>query len=120
MAFTHGNKAEFDEDEEQIILYGPKYVGLWTCPQQGQAEYAGVSDEGLAKFNTLRAAAKAGRTAAGLAVEKAFLTKIRADKRITAPTYEQERASKRRKRNKGPVQAAAPMDAAQVEAQFDE
>jgi len=36
-----------DDEEEKIILCGPKYVGKWTCAQAGQAEFSGISQPGM-------------------------------------------------------------------------
>ena len=94
-------------------------MGKWTLPQAGQAQFAGITQEGINRFDTLRGLVRQGRNAQGLAVEKAFLRKIRADKGILADTYEEERARKRR-RNTRPVAVAPPMEVADVEATFDE
>ena len=78
--------------EEVIVLYGPRFTGRWTLPQAGQAEFAGIDQDGLDRYKVLRAAAKAGRTPQGLAIEKVFLAKHRSDKGIEAPTAEEEKA----------------------------
>jgi len=97
-----------DEEEEKIILYGPKCMGKWTCAQVGQAEFSGISQPGMDRFNELRVEARAGRTAQGLKVETLFLNKYRDDKDICAPTFEQEKA-RRRRRGGGRQVAAAPV-----------
>lgn len=114
------NKIEFDETEETIILKGPKYNGRWTCSQSGQSMFAGISSEGIERFNALKTCTKQGRTADGLAVEKAFLTKLRADKGLTEPTHEEEKKKRRRAGRSRDVAVAPPMDEATVEEQFDE
>jgi hypothetical protein len=55
-----------------------------------------------------------------LAVEKAFLKRLRALKGITEPTYEEERKKRRRSGNQKAVPSTAPMAAEEVEEQFDE
>jgi len=105
----------------KIILYGPKCQGKWTCAQAGQAEFSGVCQTGMDLFNALRLEAKAGRTAEGLAVENVFLDKCRNDKGICAPTFEQEKARRRRGGRGGRAVAVAPvMNAAPVQERFDE
>jgi len=86
-----------DDEEETIILCGPKYQGKWTCAQAGQAEFSGIYQAGMDRFNQLCLEAGAGRTAQGLAVENVFLDKHRNDKRIRAPTFEEEKARRRRR-----------------------
>ena len=114
-------QCEFDSKEEVIILNGPKYTGKWTLTMEGQKEFAGISDDGLANYDRLRKEAKSGRTPQGLAIEKLFLTRIREEKGIEKATYEEER---RRKRKRGghsqPVASEPVMDEEEVDAQFDE
>jgi len=114
--------AELDEDEETLLLFGPKHQGKWTCPQAGQAEFLGISEAGIDRYNELRDLAKLGRTAQGLAVEKAFLAKYRADKNIEAPTMEEETARRNRnRRGQARNVAVAPaMDVAAVQGRFDD
>jgi len=76
-----------DEEEETIVLCGPKCQGKWTCAQAGQAEFSGICQAGMDRFNQLRLEAGAGRTAQGLAVENVFLDKHRNDKGICAPHF---------------------------------
>jgi len=109
-----------DEEDEKLILYGPKYMGKWTCAQAGQAEFLGISQPGMDRFNELRDVAKAGRRVEGLKVETLFLNKYRDDKGIRAPTAEEEKA-RRRRRGAGRQVAAAPvMNAEAVQQRFDE
>jgi len=111
-----------DEDGDYLLLYGPKFQGKWTCPQAGQAEFSGISEEGITRYNQLCVLAKSGRTPQGLAVEKAFLAKYREDKNIVAPTFEEETARRNRNRRgqARPVAAAPAMDAAAVQGRFDD
>ena len=109
-----------DEEEEKIILYGPKYMGKWTCAQAGQAEFSGISQPGMDRFNALRDLAKTGRTPQGLAVENLFLTKCRDDKGIRAPTLEEEVARRRRRGAARQVAVAPVMNAETVQQRFDE
>jgi len=111
-----------DEEEEKIILYGPLYQGKWTCAQAGQAEFLGICQAGIDRFNALRLEAGAGRTPQGLAVENLFLTKHWDDKGIRAPTFNEEVARRRRRGGgAGRQVAAAPvMNAEAVQQRFDE
>jgi hypothetical protein len=108
----------YDTADGQIILYGPKYVGKWTSPTAGQSQFGGISQEGLTRFEELKALAVHGRSARGLEVETAFLRQIRAKKRIEAPTFAEERANKRRKNSRA-VQQAPAMRQEEVQAAFD-
>ena len=120
LAFFNFAKIEFNEDEETITLCGPKHNGRWTDSRSGQSEFAGISKEGIDRFNALKTHTKQGRTPEGLAVEKAFLTKLRAGKGITEPTHEEEKKKRRRSGRSQQVADAPPMDEATVEEQFDE
>lgn len=120
LAFLYVTKIDFDEAKETITLCGPKHTGHWTCSQEGQSEFAGISLEGKQRFNALKTYTKQGRTAAGLAVEKAFLTKLRADKGITMPTHEEEKKKRRRAGRSQTVAVAPPMNEQEVEEEFDE
>jgi hypothetical protein len=108
------------KEDEQIILYGPKYTGKWTDAQAGQSDYQGISNDGITRYQQLRAAAKAGRTPQGLAIETLVLSKLRADKGIRGATHEEERARRRNVRAPRPVIQAAPMSKEEVEAEIDE
>jgi len=108
------------EEEGKNFLYGPKCQGKWTCAQAGQAEFSGICQTGMDRFNELRLEARAGRTAQGLAVENVFLDKHRNDKGIRAPTFEQEKARKRSRGGGRQVAAAPVMNAEAVQGQFDE
>ena len=88
-------------------------------PQAGQAQHAGIEQAGIDRFEAIKTLVQQGRSPQGLAVEKAFLRKIRADKGITQATYAEERASRRRRQAR-PVAVAPPMDAAAVAAAFEE
>ena len=110
-----------DDEEERIILYGPKYMGKWTCAQAGQAEFSGISQPGMDRFNALRDLAKTGRTPEGLKVETLFLNKYRDDKGIRAPTLEEEVARRRRRGGAArQVAVALVMNAETVQQRFDE
>lgn len=109
-----------DEEEDKIILYGPKYQGKWTCVQAGQAEFSGICQAGMDRFNELHDVAGAGRTPQGLAVENLFLTKYRDDKGIRAPTLDEE-VARRRRHGAGRQVAVTPvMNAETVQRRFDE
>jgi len=111
-----------DEDGDFLLLFGPKFQGKWTCPQAGQAEFSGISEAGIARYNELRVLAKSGRTPQGLAVEKAFLARCRADKNIEGLTFDEETARRNRnRRGQARNVAVAPaMDAEAVQEQFDD
>ena len=74
----------------------------------GRAEFLGISQPGMDRFNKLRVEARAGRTSQGLKVENLFLTKCRDNKGIRAPTFEQEKARRRRRGGRRQV-AVAPV-----------
>ena len=82
--------------EGKNILYGPLCSGQWTLAQAGQAEFLGIEQPGIDRFNQLCLEAKAGRTVQGLVVEKLFLDKCHLDKGILAPTFEGETAPRHR------------------------
>ena len=109
-----------DEEEEKIILCGPKCQGKWTCAQAGQAEFSGISQPGIDRFNELRDVANSGCTPPGLRVETLFLNKHRDDKGIRAPTLEEEVARRRRRGGGRPVAVAPVMNAEAVQQRFDE
>jgi len=110
-----------DEEEEKIILYGPLCQGKWTCAQAGQAEFSGICQAGIDRFNELHLEAGAGRTPQGLAVENLFLTKHRDNKGIRAPTFNEEVARRCRRGGAGRQVAVAPvMNAEAVQQRFDE
>ena len=121
LALFNSVQANYDEDDEKIILYGPKYQGRWTCPQAGQAEFSGICPLGMERFEQLRVDAKSGRTPQGLKIEQVFLAKYRDDKGILAPTQDEEKARRNRRGGGARQVAVAPvMDAAAVKARFDE
>jgi len=121
LALFNSVQADFDEDDEKIILYGPKHQGKWTCPQAGKAEFSGICPQGTERFEQLRVEAKAGRTPQGLKIEQIFLAKCRADKGILAPTQEEERARRNRSGGGARQVAVAPvMDAVAVQGRFDD
>jgi len=62
--------SNFDDNEEKIILCGPKCQGQWTCTQASQAEFLGISQPGIDRFDQLHVEAKAGHTAQGLEVQR--------------------------------------------------
>jgi len=108
-----------DDEEEKIILCGPEHVGKSTCAQAGQAEFSGISQPGMDRFNELRVEARAQHTAQGLKVET-LLNKHGDDKGIHAPTFEQEKARRRCPGGGRQVAAAPVMNAEAVQQQFDE
>jgi len=108
--------AHLDDSEERIILCGPLHSGEWTLAQAGQAEFSGIEQPGINRFNQLCLEAKAGHTAQGLAVERLFLAKHWEDKGIQAPTCEEEIARICRHGGGGRAVAVAPvMDDAAVQ-----
>jgi len=121
LALFNSVQADFDEDDEKIVLCGPKCQDKRTCPQAGQAEFSGICPQGMERFDQLCVDAKLGRTPQGLKIEQIFLAKCRADKGILAPTQDEERA-RRNRRGGGACQVAVPpvMDTAAVKARFDE
>jgi len=95
-------------------------MGKWTCAQAGQAEFSGISQPGIDRFNVLHDEAKAGCTAEGLKVETLFLNKCRDDKGILAPTLDEEVARRRRCGATRQVAVAPVMNAETVQQRFDE
>ena len=110
-----------DNNKEIIVLYGLLCSGKWTLAQAGQAEFLGIEQAGIDRFNQLCLEAKAGCTAQGFEVEKLFLAKHQADKGIQAPTFEEETAHRRRHGGGRRAVAVAPaMDAVAVQVLFDD
>jgi len=93
-------------------------MGKWTLPQAEQTEFVGIKEAGINHFNQLCLEAKAGRTAHGLAVEKLFLDKHRADRGIQAPTFKQEKARRHCRGGQRAVAVAPPIDAEAVQGRF--
>ena len=121
LALFNSVQANFEEEDEKIFLYGPKYQGRWTCPQVGQAQFSGICKAGMARFAQLCVDAKSGRTPQGLKIEQVFLAKYRADKGILAPTQDEERARRNRRGGAARQVAVAPvMDAVAVQGRFDD
>jgi len=122
LALFNSVEANLDEEEEKIILHRPLCQGKWTCAQAGQAEFSGISQPGIDRFNELRVEAGHGHTPQGMAVEILFLTKHRDNKGIRAPTFDKEAACRRRRGGgAGRQVAAAPvMNAEAVQQRFDE
>ena len=113
-------KSEYDEENEVITLYGPKYQGKWTQVQAGQSAFAGINRDGIDKWARLRQGAKLGRSPAKLPIEEAFLKRLRANKNIVGATAKEEATRRRSRGGNRPVLVAPAMDAAAVEEEFDE
>lgn len=101
-----------DKTDKKIHVYGQKFFAKWTDALAGQGLYTGVTPAGITRFSELLELAKEGRTEAGAKVEEAFLTKLRAEAKITAWS---DAERKKAKRSKSDQKAAPPKPTKSIE-----
>ena len=83
-----------------LYFYGPKFEPKWNKADVGSSRHGGFSDMGKTRFNALRKMANAARKKETTkALEKKFLDELRVKMKLTAPTADEEKANKKRKRD---------------------